>query len=454
MRLEIPDRLPEDADAERGFLSTVCAPGATLASVEAVAMLAEEDFCHPSHRAVFHALVDLQKDGIEVNSLTLKDKLDEHGLLPKVGGFAGLVEILAGEDVLRPQVLASVILRKSKLRKLTHVGARLARAAAIEEEAPEALLDAAVADLARLSLPAQGKGLKYIGEVGDLAYDAICASAEGRRSHGVSTGLPSLDRKLSGGLKPGQVMVLAARPSVGKTTIALEWTKRCAQHHGTAAFFSLEMSSEEVWARLATNGSGIGSDALGTGTLSADDWRRLQAIKAELATLPFMIDDQAEITVPEIRARIDRASSRSGPIGLVVVDYLQLLSTARGSAALKQNESIRLGEISRGLKLLAKDRNVPVVVLSQLNREVEKRQGGRPQLSDLRDSGAIEQDADVVVFLHRQGTDTTGQYEAIVAKNRNGALGSIPLVADLATYSFREGERVIEMPQSAPKYRL
>lgn len=441
MRFDIADRLPEDVESERSFLATVCAPGAGSAAAEAVATLSDDDFVKPQHRAVFRAVRLLHSEGTEVHSLTLKDALDRVGELEKIGGYPTLTEILMGEDVERPQVLADVIIRKARLRKLVHAGAELARAASLEDDAPEALLDAAAAKLADLSAPKRGKGLKLLSDIGSVALECIQEVSEGRRSAGVASGLPSLDRWLSGGFKPGQLIILAARPGIGKTTMAMGWARKCAELNSTSAFFSLEMSSEEVWNRMASNASGIPSETLSGGFMTATQWARLRAAKDELGQIPMLIEDQAEISVPEIRARIDRATSRFGKIGLVVVDYLQLLSSAKGSQAAKQNEAVRVAEMSRQLKLMAKDRGIPVVVLSQLNREVEKRNGARPQLSDLRDSGAIEQDADVVIFLHRKGEGENQTYEACLAKNRNGRTGVINLEADLSTYSFRESER-------------
>lgn len=445
---------PQDVEAERSFLATVCAPGAGSAAFESVATLADEDFLHPSHRATFRALKVLLAEGTEVHSLTLKDALDRTKELHKVGGFPGLVEILQGEDVERPQVLADVILRKSRLRKLASLGAELTRLAMTEEDTPEGLIASASTRLADLSAAKKGKGLRFAGEIGNAVLERMEATLAGRGVPGVSTGLPKLDRMLKGGFRPGQLVVLAARPGIGKSTLAREWAKRCAGLFGTAALFSLEMSSEEVWECLASNMAGINSENMGTGYLSADEKARLQAAKEDLEHLALLVDDQAEITIPEIRGRVDRAVAKYGRIGLVLVDYLQLVSSPKGSRSEKQNEANRVADISRGLKLMAKDAGMPVVVLSQLNRELEKGQGRRPQLSDLRDSGAIEQDADIVIFIHRQGEGENASYELIVSKHRGGKTGTIHLEADLSTYTFRETERVIEMAACDSRPRL
>ena len=439
-------RLPEDIESERSFLATVCAPGAGPAALEAIATLSADDFHHPNHRAVFRALGVVLSEGNTPDSLTLKDALSRTKELARIGGFPTLVEILQGEDVERPQVLADVILRKSKLRKLIHAGAELSRLASAEDDNPEDLIASACSKLADLSCPAKGKGLRFTSEIGGRAMQRISATLEGRGAYAATTGLPRLDRMLKGGFRAGQLIVLAARPGVGKSTMARSWGKRCAELHGLAAMFSLEMGSDEVWECLAGNMAGIDGERLSLGELTPPEWARFQAAKDELDGLNLLIDDQAEITVPEIRGRVDRAKARYGEIKLVLVDYLQLVSSPKGSRAEKQTEAVRIGEISRGLKLMAKDASLPVVVLSQLNREIEKGNGRRPNLSDLRDSGAIEQDADIVIFIHRKGEGPDATYELIVAKHRGGKTGTIHLEADLSTYTFRESTRETSEP--------
>lgn len=440
----MPEHLPEDIDCERSFLATCCAPGAGPAAVEAVAVMHDEDFVHPNHRAVFRALRTLHAEDLEVSSLTLKDALGRMGLLERVGGFPGLTEILMGEDVERPQVLGDVLRRKAKLRKLIHIGAHLVREAAGEDDSPEGIIERASGALVDLAQARSRKGLKLLAEVGAGAIEGIREVSEGRRRPGISTGLPGLDRLTGGGFKPGELIILAARPGVGKTTLAMEWAARAADREGTVGFFSLEMSERELWQRMAANRAAIPSHRLKTGELSAFEWGKLEAARDDLQQLPLLVNDQAEISVPEIRGQVDRAITRYGALGLVVVDYLQLVSSPKDSRAAKQNEAVRVAEISRHLKLLAKDRGVPVVVLSQLNREAEKRQGGRPQLSDLRDSGAIEQDADMVLFLHRKitpGDEQDTSAELIIAKQRSGPTGVVHLQGDLQHFRFIERER-------------
>jgi len=433
----LPERLPEDIDAERSFLATCCAPGAGFVASEAVFTLSEEDFVHPAHRAVFRALKTLIEAQVEVNSLTLKDALDQDDSLNKVGGYPGLVELLAGEDVERPQVLADVIRRKAKLRRLVHLGAQLVRQAAEEDEAPEVLVDQTAQSLFHLAQgDAKAKGLLSIQTVADDAMERLSDRMEGRLSPGIRVGFSRFD-ELTQGFQPGNLIVLAARPGIGKTALALNWILRAAQERDgrpghCGAFFSLEMSHEEVFMRLLSAHSQTNMKDLQTGRAS-NRLEHVLKVRDELVQMPLFICDLASITVPQIRNMIVKQGSQSNrKIDFVIVDYLQLLSSPEGSRGAKQNEAVRIGEISRGLKIMAKDFGIPVVVLSQLNREVEHRTGGRPQLSDLRDSGAIEQDADMVAFIHRKMMPSTTEEpdpsaELIVAKHRNGPTAIIQL---------------------------
>ncbi len=445
----LPDQLPEDVDAERALLATCCAPGSEKDAADIVFQLHEDDFVHPAHRAVFKSLRALIEARLEVNALTLKDVLDQDDALGKVGGFPGLVELLSAEEVGRPQILAELLRRKRKLRDLIRIGAGLARQAASEEAPPETLIEQSAQDLFRLSQGDQrARGLEHIAAVEAAAMPALLDRLEGRGSTGLRLGFPKLDH-LTQGLQPGNLVILAARPGVGKTALALNWLLRSAMISGAhGAFFSLEMSAEEVFNRLLSTKAQVNMKEVQAGDFDGRVQAKLLQARDELLELPMFINDMASITVPQITAMVDRHLSTSNQkLDLLIIDYLQLLSSPDSSRAAKQNEAVRIGEISRGLKLLAKDRRIPVVVLSQLNREVEHRTGNRPQLSDLRDSGALEQDADVVMFIHRRtnpgpaGDEPEREAELIISKHRNGPTGSIPLYFEGEFATYRELER-------------
>jgi len=444
----LPQRLPEDIEAERALLATCCAAGAETAATEISFVLTEEDFVHPAHKAVFRALKSLIEAQLEVNSLTLKDALDQAGDLARVGGFTGLVDLLSAEEVGRPQVLADLLIRKRKLRQLIRIGAQLVRQAAEEEAPPDTLVDQAAADLYRLAQGQDRHGLEHISDVSREAMENLLDRLEGRGSTGLRVGFSRLDA-ITQGFQPGNLIVLAARPGIGKTALALNWLLRSAMYHKAhGAFFSLEMSKEEVFNRLLSAHCGVNLKAAAAGGFDEQIEARLLKSRDALLELPLYINDQAAVTTREIMAMVDRHLSQAGrKLDILFVDYLQLISSPDSSRAARQSEATRIGEISRGFKLLAKDHGIPVVILSQLNREVEHRQGGRPQLSDLRDSGAIEQDADMVMFIHRKmmpptdGSDDDRSAELIIAKHRNGPVGSVGLYFEGEFARYREMER-------------
>ena len=447
----LPERLPEDVEAERALLATLCAPGAENAASEIAFQLTEEDFVDPRHRAVFKALRDLLEGQVDINPLTLKDVLDQNGDLGRVGGYPGLVELLAAEEVGRPRVLADLLERKHKFRKLIRLGAQMVRQAAEEEAPPETLVEQAATDLMRLAQGRQRRDLEHVGDVARSAMDALLDRLEGRGSSGLKVGFSRLDA-ITQGFQPGNLIVLAARPGIGKTALALNWLLRSAEHQNAhAALFSLEMSKEEVFSRLLSAHARINMKQVQAGAFDDTVQARLLKSRDALMELPIFINDQAAITVREITAMVDRHLSQSNQeLDLLIVDYLQLMSSPQDSRAARQSEAVRIGEISRAFKLLAKDHGMPVVVLSQLNREVEHRQGGRPQLSDLRDSGAIEQDADMVMFIHRRmkptmdGEEEDRSAELLLAKHRNGPTGVVPLYFEGEYATFREMERTTD----------
>jgi replicative DNA helicase len=251
------------------------------------------------------------------------------------------------------------------------------------------------------------------------------------------------------GFQPGNLIVLAARPSIGKTSLALNWLWLASKVYGASAgFFSLEMSREEVRDRLVAAHAMIDLKTVARGQITDSIYSEWMNARDQLAALPIYVCDKAAITVREMAALIDKHSTQANQkLDLVIIDYLQLISSPQDSRASRQTEAVRIGEISRSLKILAKERGIPVIVLSQLNREVEHRQSHRPQLSDLRDSGAIEQDADMVMFIHKNiplGMEDDPQYknrvELIIAKHRNGPTGMVPLVFLPEFTLFREME--------------
>ena len=444
----LPERLPEDLDAERSLLATCCAPGMSDIAREVAFRLSEADFIHPTHREIFRAMVSLLESGLEVGPIMLKNAMDPK-TLDKIGDLVGIGEVLMSDQVGDPNLLADILIKKRKHRELIHLGARLARQAAEEEAQPEALVEEAGQELYRIAQGQDRRGLQHIAEIFHETYQELLDRLEGRGSSGQCVGFGRLD-DLTQGFQPGNLIVLAARPSVGKTSLALNWLWLASRKYGAhSAFFSLEMSREEVRDRLISAHAQLDLKTVARGQMTDAIHSQWIGARDELAQLPIYICDKAAITVREIAALIDKHGTQGSPkLDLVIIDYLQLISSPQDSRAARQTEAVRIGEISRSLKIMAKERNIPVIVLSQLNREIEHRQTGRPQLSDLRDSGAIEQDADMVMFIHKKTVkgmeDADSQYkdkiELLIAKHRNGPTGMVPL-AFLPEYTlFREME--------------
>lgn len=436
----LPSRLPEDVDAERSLLSTWCAPGAAQGCTTMILETDASIFVHPKHQAVFRALRALAAAGTEVSALTLKDQLDQADDLNRVGGFPGLVELLMGEDVERPQVLVEILTRKAKLRQLVHAAATAVREAASEADAPEVLSDRLASLLQGIVAQRGGVGLMPVDQVVDEYLAEMNDEIERGTGAGVRVGYPKWDR-VTGGLKPGQLVVLAARPGIGKTALALNWSLRVGRRGEAVGIFSLEMDRRELLDRLVSDHVGISVRKVRT-ERDRSLFDRVAQGALDLAGMPIIINDQASTSAPEIVAQIKRQHHRR-PLKMAVVDHLSLIESRGGD---KESKANQVAEITRTLKVAAKDIGIPIVLLAQLNREVEKRQGGRPQLSDLRDSGSIEQDADIVAFLHRKMTPTlegesqdTGA-ELFIAKHRGGPLAHFAMDFDGALTRYRELE--------------
>jgi replicative DNA helicase len=392
-------------------------------------------------------MVRLLESGLEISPFTLKDALDQAKDLSLVGEFAGISEILSFEEVQNPHALADILIRKRKHRELIHLGAWLTKKASGEDSPPETLVEQAGQDLYRIAQGQDRRGLDHIAQVAHEATQGLLDRLRGEGSSGVRVAFSRLDGIFQG-FQPSNLIILAARPGIGKSALALNWCLHASRRYGShVAFFSLEMSKEEVWMRLLSASAQINLGEVRGGSLTAEVQDKLLAARDELVQLPFFICDRAAITVREIKAMVDRLGTQTGQkIDLLVIDYLQLITSPQDSRGAKQNETVRVAEISRAFKMLAKDYNIPVILLSQLSREVERRQGKRPQLSDLRDSGAIEQDADIVMFIHRKDKqpgaekgpeDKTAQL--IISKNRNGPSDIvIPLWFEEGHTLFRE----------------
>ncbi len=419
--------LPHNLEAERSVL------GAILIQNDAYNLAAEllhpEDFYRDAHRRIFDKIIALAERRTAVDFVTLKEELARAGELEAVGGPAYVASLVDGVPrATNVEYYAKIVKEKAVLRKLiAAANTILLDAYEADQEAAE-ILDRAEHSIFQIAEGRIRTGFVSMYDIAQQSVEAIQKAHEEKKLiTGVSTGFDDLDA-LTSGFQRGDLVIIAARPSMGKTSLALNM----AQHAGTVGgqtvgLFSLEMSREQLFLRMLSSQAQIDGHALRTGYLRSDDWGRLTEALGVLGQTKIFIDDSPGIGVLEMRAKSRRLASEHG-LHMLIVDYIQLMQ-GRGRF---DNRTQELGAISRALKGLAKELNVPVVVLSQLSRAPEARSDHRPQLSDLRESGALEQDADVVILIYRedrysQETENEGIAEIIVAKQRNGPTDTVKL---------------------------
>jgi replicative DNA helicase len=427
---------PHDLDAERAVI------GAMLVSETAVAAVAErlgaEDFYSEVHRIIYGAMMRLYSRGEPIDQLTLTNELRSVNEFERIGGRPYVFQIVESvPTAANAGRYADIVRGKALLRAIIDVGSRITEDAFREPENVTEALDSAEQLVYGVSNRTLREHLAPVSELAPGALEMIqrLYEQEGEVT-GVETGFEDLDR-LTTGFHKSDLIILAARPAMGKTALSLNaiW-HASGEKKMPVAIFSLEMSKEQLVQRLISQTTRIPTQALRSGNVKAEDWPKLVRGVAEVSRAPIWIDDTAGVTLMEIRAKVRRLASQLNvagemPLSLVVVDYLQLMvgGDARNRAENRQQE---IAEISRGLKVLARDLDVPVLAIAQLSRAVETRHDKRPLLSDLRDSGAIEQDADMVMFLYRDEyynseSDDKGIAEVIVGKHRNGPTGKVQL---------------------------
>jgi replicative DNA helicase len=423
---------PHDLDAERAVI------GAMLVSEAAVAVISEtleaEDFYSETHRVLYGAMMRLAAKGEPIDQLTLSDELRSVGEFDRVGGRQYVFRLVESvPTAANAGRYAEIVRSKSLLRAVIDAGSRITEEAFSEPDDVTQALDAAEQLIYGVSNRKLKEHLAPLSELAPGALEMIqrLYEQEGEVT-GVETGFEDLDR-LTTGFHKSDLVILAARPAMGKTAMALNALWHAAStKKAPVAIFSLEMSKEQLVQRLISQTTRIRTQDLRSGNVKAEDWPKLVRGVAEVGQAPIWIDDTAGITLMEMRAKVRRLASRliaqgGAPLSLVVVDYLQLMIGGR-----QENRQQEVAEISRGLKVLARDLDVPVLAIAQLSRAVEQRHDKRPLLSDLRDSGSIEQDADMVMFLYRDeyynpASDDKGIAEVIVGKHRNGPTGKVQL---------------------------
>ncbi|BAZ50287.1 replicative DNA helicase DnaB [Nostoc sp. NIES-4103] len=438
------DRLPpQSIEAEEAILGGIMLDPNAMSRISD--RLVVDAFYINAHKDIYQAAQRLYSQGLPTDLLCITNWLFNNGLLFRVGGRSKLATLVDRTvSAVNIDALADLVMEKYQRRQLILAGTEIIKLGyAIETELP-IVLDQAEQKVYGIASQHNAADLIHISDSLADAFTEIEARHAGTASPAVSTGFYDLDSLLGGGFRKGRLYVLAARPSVGKSALAGNLALNVAQTSRLpVCIFSLEMSTDEYVQRFLSSESGIENNFLETGRVSNSQWQPLSQAIASVSELPIFINDNSCPSLTEIRSQVRRVSSHYGGVGLVVVDYLQLMAEGADSRA---NMTERVGEISRGLKKLAKDLNVPVLALSQLSREVEHRNDKRPILSDLRSSGAVEQDSDVVIMLYREemhnsDTPDRGIAELIIRKQRNGPTGTVKLLFDHQFTKFKNLSR-------------
>ncbi len=416
---------PQDLEAEQGVL------GGMLLSKDAIADVVEQlrgtDFYKPAHQTVYEAVLDLYGRGEPADPVTVAAELTKRGELARIGGAPYLHTLIASvPTAANAGYYARIVGERAISRRLVEAGTRIVQLGYSDTGEVDDAVDRAQAEIYHVTERRTSEDYLPLAEIMEGTLDELEAiGSRGGTLAGVPTGFTDLDN-LTNGLHPGQLVVVAARPGLGKSTVALDFARAASIKHGlTSVIFSLEMTRNEITMRLLSAEARVALHHMRTGSMSDDDWTRLARKMSEVASAPLFIDDSPNMNMMEIRAKCRRLKQRHD-LKLIVVDYLQLMSSGKRVESRQQE----VAEFSRSLKLLAKELGVPVVALSQLNRGPEQRTDKRPMLSDLRESGSIEQDSDVVMLLHREDayereSPRAGEADFIIAKHRNGPTATV-----------------------------
>ena len=423
--------LPHDLVAEQSLL------GAVFISPDAIISLADEltpdDFYKPANKIVFKTMLSLLEKGEPIDATTMVSALTNQGDISNIGGINYVVELVNSTPTSKNvEHYAKLVKEKATLRKVI---ADLSDSLSSAYQGVVSISDIiAKTEKSMLDISNQNAvtGFRNVADILDTHMQIVeTRSQTDGFVTGLSTGFVGLD-KITTGLHEGNLIILAARPAMGKTALALNIAKHVAtMERKPAVIFSLEMGAEELIERMVASEGMIPGYHLKTGNLSTDEWKRLVHAQSNLYDVPIFVDDTAGIRISDIRSKARKLSQEMGGLGIIIIDYLQLITGSK-----RENRQQIVSEISRELKILAKDLRVPVIALSQLSRSVEQRQDKRPMLSDLRESGSIEQDADIVAFLYRDAyyqkeqadsQEANNVTELILEKNRHGSLGTVKL---------------------------
>jgi len=435
---------PQDLNAEQSVL------GGMLLSKEAIADVVEilkgRDFYKPAHETIYEAILDVYARGEPADPITIAAELTRRGEINKVGGASYLHTLVQTvPTAANAAYYAEIVHERAILRRLVEAGTRITQMGYAADDDVDEIVNRAQAEVYAVTEQRTSEDYLPLGDIMEGALDEI--EAIGSRSGemtGVPTGFTDFDA-LTNGLHPGQMIVIAARPAMGKSTLALDFARTAAiKHNLPSVIFSLEMGRNEIAMRLLSAEARVALHHMRSGTMTDEDWTRLARRMPDVSAAPLFIDDSPNLSMMEIRAKCRRLKQRHD-LRLVVIDYLQLMQS--GSSRRPESRQQEVSEMSRNLKLLAKELEIPVIALSQLNRGPEQRTDKKPMVSDLRESGSIEQDADMVILLHREDayekeSPRAGEADLIVAKHRNGPTATIT-VAFQGHYS-----RFVDMAQT------
>ncbi|MGW1373321.1 replicative DNA helicase [Streptomyces sp. NPDC002446] len=435
---------PQDLDAEQSVL------GGMLLSKDAIADVVEvlkgEDFYRPAHELVFQAILDLYAKGEPADPITIAAELTKRGEIGRVGGASYLHTLVQSvPTAANAEYYAEIVHERAVLRRLVEAGTRITQMGYAADGDVDEIVNKAQAEIYAVTEQRTSEDYLPLGDIMEGALDEIEAigSRQGQMT-GVPTGFTDLD-SLTNGLHPGQMIVIAARPAMGKSTLALDFARACSiKSNLPSVIFSLEMGRNEIAMRLLSAEARVALHHMRSGSMTDEDWTRLARRMPDVSAAPLYIDDSPNLSMMEIRAKCRRLKQRN-ELKLVVIDYLQLMQSGGSKRAESRQQEV--SDMSRNLKLLAKELELPVIALSQLNRGPEQRTDKKPMVSDLRESGSIEQDADMVILLHREDayekeSPRAGEADLIVAKHRNGPTATIT-VAFQGHYS-----RFVDMAQT------
>lgn len=436
--------LPNNTEAEATVLAAMLLSGEVVE--EALVELLPDDFYRPSHKTIFQAMGGMYDSSVPIDSISLIDYLRSIDKLEAVGGEAYIIELMGNTLALANwQHHAAMVRRDAMLREIIGATNQISALAYHSPLDTKEVIERAESMLLSVTEREVKSSYKGLTDFMTEAYEeAEEVSRAGGEVHGAPTGYPSLDRMLMG-LREGQLVVLGARPAVGKTSFALNLALNAANDGYTVGFFSLEMSGKEIAQRFICAQAMVNMSNFRTGRISPEEWANINEAIGELSRLDILIDDTPGTTVTEIRAKARRMLHNKEK-AVIILDYLQLVNPPEGKNY-NGNRAVEVSEMSRGLKIMAKELGVPVVMLSQLNRSLEGRTGKRPQMSDLRESGSIEQDADIIMLLDRSATEAEAEREdrpdfgvtrVILAKNRSGPIGDVDLMFLPASTKFYE----------------